>query len=80
MENFLYQHGFQDVYHQMAHLPLNVPMSSRRIITKAIHQSSKPELAIAVATSAAERGPEAIPPLMRQMFARVIGLAQGQAD
>lgn len=80
MENFLYQHGFQDVYHKMAHLPLNVPMSSRRIITKAIHQSSKPELAIAVATSAAERGPEAIPPLMRQMFARVIGLAQGQAD
>lgn len=80
MENFLYQHGFKDVYHQMAHLPLNVPMSSRRIITKAIHQSSKPELAIAVATSAAERGPEAIPPLMRQMFARVIGLAQGQAD
>ncbi|MEN4975065.1 ATP-dependent endonuclease [Pantoea eucalypti] len=80
MENFLYHQGFQDVYHQMAHLPLNAPMSSRRIITKAIHQSSKPELAIAVATSAAERGPEAIPPLMRQMFARVIGLAQGQAD
>lgn len=80
MENFLYHQGFQDVYHQMAHLPLKAPMSSRRIITKAIHQSSKPELAIAVATSAAERGPEAIPPLMRQMFARVIGLAQGQAD
>ncbi|WP_312546067.1 ATP-dependent endonuclease [Pantoea eucalypti] len=80
MENFLYHQGFQDVYHQMAHLPLNAPMSSRRIITKAIHQSSKPELAIAVSTSAAERGPEAIPPLMRQMFARVIGLAQGQAD
>lgn len=80
MENFLYHQGFQDVYHQMAHLPLNAPMNSRRIITKAIHQSSKPELAIAVATSAAERGPEAIPPLMRQMFARVIGLAQGQAD
>ena len=80
MENFLYQHGFQEVYHQMAHLPLNVPMSSRRIITKAIHRSSKPELAIAVASSAAERGPEAIPPLMRQMFARVIRLAQGQAD
>ncbi|MGN8162511.1 DUF2813 domain-containing protein [Pantoea sp. 22096] len=80
MENFLYHQGFQDVYHQMAHLPLNVPMSSRRIITKAIHQSSKPELAIAVATSAAERGPEAIPPLIREMFARVIGLAQGQAD
>ncbi|MGK3140817.1 DUF2813 domain-containing protein [Pantoea sp. C2G6] len=80
MENFLYQHGFQDVYHRAAHLPLNVPMGARRIITKAIHQSSKPELAIAVAASAAERGPDAIPALIQQMFVCVIGLAQGQAD
>ena len=80
MENFLYHQGFQDVYHQMAHLPLNVPMSSRRIITKAIHRSSKPELAIAVASAAAERGSQAIPALLRQMFERVVGLAQGQAD
>ncbi len=80
MENFLYHQGFQAVYHEMAHLPLNVPMSSRRIITKAIHQSSKPELAIAVASAAAERGTQAIPALLRQMFDRVVGLAQGQAD
>jgi len=80
IENFLFQQGFRDVYLQMAHLPLNVRMSARRIITRAIHQSSKPELAIAVATSAAERGQDAIPLLMREMFARVIGLAQGKAD
>ena len=80
IENFLFQQGFRDIYLQTAHLPLNVKMSARRIITKAIHQSSKPELAIAVASSAAERGPAAIPALIREMFARVIGLAQGNAD
>lgn len=80
MENFLYKQGFDEVYHQMAHLPLNAPMNARRIITQALHHASKPELAIAVAMAAAERGPEAIPTLMRQMFSRVIWLAQGKAD
>lgn len=80
IEHFLYKHGFSDVYHQMAHLPLNVPMNARRIITKAIHHSSKPELAIAVAMAAAERGPQAIPPLLDQLFGRVMWLARGRAE
>ena len=57
----------------MAHLPLNVPMNARRIITKAIHHSSKPELAIAVAMAAAERGPQAIPPLLDPLFGASCG-------
>ncbi|MDI6954893.1 ATP-dependent endonuclease [Pantoea sp. Pa-EAmG] len=80
IEHFLYKQGFSDVYHQMAHLPLNVPMNARRIITKAIHHSSKPELAIAVAMAAAERGPQAIPPLLDQLFGRVMRLARGRAE
>lgn len=79
MEHFLYQHGFSDIYQQAAHLPLNVPMKPRRIITKAIHRASKPELAIMVAMAAAERGTEAIPQRLREMFVRVIRLAQGKA-
>ena len=55
-------------------------MSPRRIITKALQHASKPELAIAVATAAAERGEQAMPPLMRQMFSRVRWLARGKAD
>ena len=79
MEQFLYQHGFSDVYHDAAHLPLNVPVNPRRIITKAIHRASKPELAITVAMAAAERGSEAIPERLREMFSQVITLAQGKA-
>ena len=80
MEHFLYKQGFSAVYHRVAHLPANVPMNLRRIIAKAIQRSSKPELAIAVAMDAAERGTESIPPILRQMFARVLWLARGQAD
>ena len=80
MEHFLFNAGFEEVYLQMAHLPLNVAMSPRRIITRAIQHASKPELAIAVAMAAAERGDKAMPPLMRQMFSRVMWLARGKAD
>ena len=80
MEHFLYKQGLSEVYHRIAHLPPQVPMNLRRIIAKAIQRSSKPELAIAVAMEAASRGTGSIPPLLRQMFARVLWLARGQAD
>lgn len=80
MEHFLYRQGFSAVYHRVAHLPEGVPMNLRRIIAKAISHSSKPDLAIAVAEEAAVRGTEAIPSLLRNMFARVQWLARGKAD
>ncbi|WP_205955114.1 ATP-dependent nuclease [Pantoea stewartii] len=79
MEQFLYNNGFSEVYHAAAHLPLNVPVNSRRIITKAIHRASRPELAITVAMAAAERGTASVPTCLQEMFVRVIQLAQGKA-
>lgn len=80
IEHFLYREGFEDVYRKHAAIPDNVPMSPRRIIDKAIHRSSKPDLAIDVAMAASLRGTPSIPPLLRQMFSRVAWLARGRAD
>lgn len=80
MEHFLYKQGFAAVYHRMARLPDGVPMNLRRIIAKAIQHSSKPELAISVATEAAVRGTASVPELLRSMFSRVQWLARGKAD
>ncbi|OSN02276.1 DUF2813 domain-containing protein [Lonsdalea populi] len=80
MEYFMYKSGFAQVYHRVAQLPDNVPLSPPKIISKAIHRTSKPDLAIEVAMDAAARGEEAIPPLIRHMFARVLWLARGRAD
>lgn len=55
-------------------------MNMRRVIAKAIHRSSKPDLAIEVATEAGRRGVEAVPTLLRKMFSRVLWLARGRAD
>lgn len=59
---------------------MNIPMNMRRVITKAIHRSSKPDLAIEVAMEAGRRGVDAIPALLKKMFSRVLWLARGRAD
>ena len=80
MEHFMYRQGFDDVYHRVAQIPDNVPMNMRRVITKAIHRSSKPDLAIEVAMEAGGRGVDAVPTLLKKMFSRVLWLARGRAD
>ena len=80
MEHFMYRQGFDDVYHRVAQIPDNVPMNMRRVITKAIHRSSKPALAIEVAMEAGRRGVDAVPTLLKKMFSRVLWLARGRAD
>lgn len=80
MEHFMYRQGFNDVYHRVAQIPDNVPMNMRRVITKAIHRSSKPDLAIEVAMEAGRRGVDAVPTLLKKMFSRVLWLARGRAD
>ncbi|HBR2150917.1 TPA: ATP-dependent endonuclease [Klebsiella pneumoniae] len=80
MEHFMYRQGFDDVYHRVAQIPDNVSMNMRRVITKAIHRSSKPDLAIEVAMEAGRRGVDAVPTLLKKMFSRVLWLARGRAD
>ena len=52
--------------------------SASHIINKAIHHRSKPGMALAVVEEAERLGAEHIPPVIRQMFARVVALARGQ--
>ena len=80
MEHFMYRQGFSDVFHRVAMIPTDIPMNMRRVITKAIHRSSKPDLAIEVAMEAGRRGVESVPGLLRKMFSRVLWLARGRAD
>ncbi|CAM3490871.1 ATP-dependent endonuclease [Rouxiella silvae] len=80
IENYLYRNGFEDVYRRAAGTPEHAPISARHIIEKAVHRSSKPDLAIEVAMSASTRGVGAVPIVLKQMFSRVAWLARGRAD
>ncbi|MFI8417760.1 ATP-dependent endonuclease [Serratia sp. NPDC078593] len=80
MEQFMYKEGFSSVYHRVASVPANAPMPIRKVILKAVHHSSKPDLAIEVAMQAGEWGTDSVPPLLKKMFSRVLWLARGRAD
>lgn len=79
MEMYLYREGFASVFHQVAQIPQGIPMSPRRVIDKAIHKSSKPDLALAIVEAAEQRGADSVPRLLRQMFSRVVWLSRGRA-
>ncbi|MBS0909688.1 ATP-dependent endonuclease [Tatumella sp. JGM118] len=78
IEHYFYRNGFAEVYRQAAQLPEHGPGGVKRVITRAIQHSSKPSLAIAVASEVAERGSQSIPWLLRKMIGRVRGLARGR--
>ncbi len=80
MEHFMFRQGFSEVFFRVAQIPEGTPMNMRRVIIKAIHRSSKPDLAIEVAMEAGRRGVDAVPGLLRKMFSRVLWLARGRAD
>lgn len=80
MEHFMFKEGFSDVYYRVASIPPKMHIPMRNVILKAVHRTSKPDLAIEVAMQAAQWGANSIPLLLRKMFSRVIWLARGRAD
>lgn len=80
MEHFLYREGFRKLYHEIADIPDNAKVSTRRLIIKAISRTSKPDLALATVNRAAELGPDSIPLQLKSMFSRVAWLARGKAN
>lgn len=80
MEHFLYREGFRRLYHEIADIPDNAKVSTRRVIIKAISRTSKPDLALAIVNRAAELGPDSIPLQLKNMFSRVAWLARGKAN
>lgn len=77
IENFLFKNGFSHVYKMAGYATtehIDLPVS--RIIQKAIHKTSKPDLAIEVCDDAKKRGIESIPTLLRHTFNKVVKLAQ----
>ncbi|WP_294612887.1 DUF2813 domain-containing protein [uncultured Gilliamella sp.] len=77
IENFLFKHGFSHVYKLVAYNTVqHIDMSVPKIIQKAIHKSSKPDLAIAVCDDAKSRGANAIPTLLKETFAKVVKVSK----
>ncbi|MWP63196.1 DUF2813 domain-containing protein [Gilliamella sp. Pas-s25] len=77
IENFLFKHGFSHVYKLAAYnTTQHIDLPVHQIIQKAIHKSSKPDLAIAICDDAKSRGINAIPRLLTDTFANIIKVSK----
>lgn len=73
IENFLFKNGFSRVYKLAAYKTVeHIDLPVHKIIQKAIQNSSKPDLAIAVCDYAKSKGIKAIPHLLIYAFSKII--------
>lgn len=81
IEHLFFDNGFADVYLNAANYTEQdlARLSVNKVIDKAVHKYSKPGLGLAIASAVEERGSESIPPLLKRLFARLVGLARTQA-
>jgi putative ATP-dependent endonuclease of OLD family len=81
IEHLFFDNGFSDIYLQAANYTEQdlARLSVNKVIAKAVHKHSKPGLGLAIASAVEVRGAESIPPLLKRLFARLVGLARTQS-
>lgn len=81
IEHLFFENGFADVYLDAANYTEKdiAHLSISKIIDKAVHKHSKPGLGLAIAAAVEERGKDSVPPLLKRLFARLVGLARSQS-
>ncbi|WP_019613590.1 DUF2813 domain-containing protein [Psychromonas ossibalaenae] len=81
IEHLFFNGGFSDIYLEAANYTEKdlARLAVSKIIDKAVHKYSKPGLGLAIATAVEERGADSIPPLLKRLFARLVGLARTQS-
>lgn len=80
IERCMWHHGFQEVYLATARMAERDRRGRRnspgRVISTAVRRASKPYLALAVAEACAERGPDSVPPVLREVVERSVASAR----
>ena len=81
IEHLFFENGFADIYLEAANYTEKdlARFAVSKIIDKAVHKYSKPGLGLAIASAVEERGADSIPPLLKRLFARLVGLARTQS-
>jgi putative ATP-dependent endonuclease of OLD family len=81
IEHLFFDNGFANVYLQAANYTEKdlARLTTHKIIDKAVHRYSKPGLGLAIASAVEERGTDSIPPLLKRLFSRLVGLARSQS-
>jgi putative ATP-dependent endonuclease of OLD family len=75
IEHYLFRNGYAGVIRQAAHI--GGTRAAGRLIRGAVERVSKPGLALEILAAADERGPDGVPPVIRDVATTALRLARG---
>ncbi|PSW05378.1 ATP-dependent endonuclease [Photobacterium lipolyticum] len=77
IEHFLFNHGYESLFRELANVSEENPMPPKKIIRKALKRYAKPDLALAIVEYSDESDIEQIPLLIRWVLKRVVAMSRG---
>ncbi len=77
IEHFLFSHGYEPLFRQMAHIEQTTHIAPKKIISKALKKFAKPDAALAIIEYTEQHLDKDIPLLLRWVLQRVISMARG---
>lgn len=77
IEHYLYLNGFEVFFRDMVKIPLDHPISAKKVVHKVLNKKAKPDLALAIVGHCEEKGAAGIPLLLRWTLKRVVTMANG---
>ncbi|OBX07915.1 ATP-dependent endonuclease [Gallibacterium salpingitidis] len=78
IEHYFYDNGFEFVFKHLARLPEKHNYSKAQIIQRAIQNTSKPDLALAIVKAVKQSDNQLIPLLFRRLFSKMLLIAKEQ--
>ncbi|KGQ30432.1 ATP-dependent endonuclease [Gallibacterium genomosp. 2] len=78
IEHYFFDNGFDNVFKRLARLSTQHKLSKSQIIQRAIQNTSKPDLALAIVGEVEKYGIQFIPLLFRRLFSKILLLAKEQ--
>ncbi|MGF1723576.1 DUF2813 domain-containing protein [Photobacterium nomapromontoriensis] len=79
IEHFLFHHGFEPLFRELAHAPKNSPLSAKKIIQRALKHRAKPDVALAMIKYIDENNIDCVPLLLRWILKRIVAMSRGQS-
>ncbi|MEH6451719.1 MAG: DUF2813 domain-containing protein [Psychromonas sp.] len=81
IEHLFFENGFADIYLEAANYTEKdmSRLSMTKVIDKAVHKYSKPGLGVEISNAVEKRGADSIPPLLKRLFSRLVGMARTQS-
>lgn len=77
IEHYLFHHGYEPLFREMAGVTQNIQMTDKKIINKALKKYAKPDAALAIIAYTEDKVQHDVPLLLRWTLQRVISLARG---